>query len=210
MMSIRKILLIGATGATGQELLPRLLSQGYAVTALVRRPEAVVLRDQNLTVVAGNLRNPAEIDAAVKDQDAVVCAFGPRDLKKDDIQETLMRNLVGAMVHQGVKRLVNLSAWGVDETMRPHGVLQLVLQKGLLKNVFEDKRRGEKILLASGLDYVNVCPGRLLNKPARGSVKASLTGEGLKAIMTRGDLADWMISQLTSDEWVRKSPLIGY
>jgi hypothetical protein len=114
------------------------------------------------------------------------------------------------MVRQGVKRLVNLSAWGADESMRPHGVLQLVLQKGLLRNVFEDKRRGEKILFASGLDYVNVCPGRLLNKPVRGSVKTSLTGQGLKAVMTRADLADWMISQLTSDEWVRKSPIVGY
>ena len=121
-----------------------------------------------------------------------------------------MRNLVAAMTKHGVKRLVNLSAWGADATMRPHGLLQLILQKGLLRNIFADKARGEKLLFASSLDYVNVCPGRLLNKPAQGGVKASIDGKGIKASLTRADLADWMVSQLTSETWVRKCPIIGY
>jgi uncharacterized protein YbjT (DUF2867 family) len=79
-----------------------------------------------------------------------------------------------------------------------------------MRNVFADKERGETILLASDLDYVNVRPGRLLNKPARGGVRAQLEGRGLHFEMTREDLADFMIGQLTSSEWIRKSPLVGY
>lgn len=209
-MKINKILLIGATGATGQELLPRLLAAGYIVTALVRRPEAVTAKNALLTVVPGNLRDPVVVDDAVQGQDAVVCAFGSRLLKKDDIQEVLMRNLVAAMTKHGVKRLVNLSAWGADDTMRPHGLMQLILQKGLLRNIFADKARGEKLLFASNLDYVNARPGRLLDKPARGGVNASTDGKGIEEKLTRADLADWMVAQLTSETWVRKCPIVGY
>ena len=53
--------------------------------------------------------------------------------------------------------------------------MQVFLQKVVLRNIFADKMRGEKLLFASDLDYVNVCPGRLLNKPARGGVKHQLT-----------------------------------
>lgn len=182
----------------------------FRINQLVRRPEAVITQREQLTVVPGNLRDPAVVDRAVQGHDSVVCAFGPRGLKKDDIQEVLMRNLVAAMTKHGVKRLVNLSAWGADDTIRPHGLMQLVLQKGLLRNIFADKARGEKLLFASSLDYVNVCPGRLLNKPAQGGVKASTDGKGIKATLTRADLADWMVSQLTSETWVRKCPIIGY
>jgi len=87
--------------------------------------------------------------------------------------------------------------------------MQVILQGVLLRNIFNDKKRGEKILFASNLDYVNVCPGRLLNKPARGGVKASADGEGIKHSITRADLAQWMVEQLTSDVWVRKSPVVG-
>jgi putative NADH-flavin reductase len=204
-----KILLIGATGGTGQEILPRLLAAGHAVTALVRRPEVITTRHERLVVMPGGVRDPELVDRAVQGQDAVISAFGPRSLRKDDIQEVLMRNLVAAMTKNGVKRLVNLSAWGAQDTHKPMSLMQTILQKVLLRNIFSDKMRGEKLLFASALDYVNVCPGRLLNKPVRGGVKASADGAGIRHSMTRADLAQWMVEQLTNDTWVRKSSIIG-
>jgi uncharacterized protein YbjT (DUF2867 family) len=204
-----KVLLIGATGGTGQEILPRLLAAGHTVTALVRRPEAITSRHEHLVVMPGGVRDPDLVDRAVQGQGAVICAFGPRSLEKDDIQEVLMRNLVAAMTKRGVKRLVNLSAWGAQDTQQRISLMQVILQRVILRNIFADKMRGEKLLFASALDYVNVCPGRLLNKPARGGVRASADGAGIKHSMTRADLAQWMVEQLTSDIWVRKSPIIG-
>ena len=51
-----KILLIGATGGTGQEILPRLLAAGHTVTALVRRPEAITTKHEHLVVMPGGVR----------------------------------------------------------------------------------------------------------------------------------------------------------
>lgn len=204
-----KILLIGATGATGMEILPRLLAAGHTVTALVRRPEAITTTHEHLVIMPGGVRDPDQVDRAVQGQDAVICAFGPRALGKDDIQEVLMRNLVVAMTKRGVKRLVNLSAWGAQDTHKPINLMQTLLQGVLLRNVFADKKRGERVLFASDLEYVNVCPGRLLDTPARGGVHASVDGTAIPHSMTRADLAQWMVDQLTSDTWVRKSPIIG-
>jgi len=204
-----KVLLIGATGGTGREILPRLLAAGHTVTALVRRPEAITTTHEHLVVLPGGVRDPALVDRAVQGQNAVLCAFGPRALGKDDIQEVLMRNLVAGMTTRGVKRLVNLSAWGAQDTHKRISLMQVLLQGVLLRNIFADKKRGEKVLFASDLEYVNVCPGRLLNKPARGGVQASADGTGIQHSVTRADVAQWMVEQLTSDTWVRTSPIIG-
>ncbi len=204
-----KILLIGATGGTGKEILPILLAANHTVTALVRRPDAVMTSHEHLLKLPGDVRDSVLVERAVQGQDAVVSVLGPRSLKKDDIQEVMMRNLVAAMKKHGVKRLVNLSAWGAQDTHKTISLLQVILQGVLLRNIFADKKRGEKILFASDLDYVNVCPGRLLNEPARGGVKASADGTGIRHSVTRADVAQWMVDQLTSDVWLRKSPVIG-
>ena len=81
-----------------------------------------------------------------------------------------------------------------------------------LSEFFADKDRGEALLFASGLDFVNVRPSRLANGPARGNVRVALSPDGLRwwPLMTREDLADFMITQLTDDTWLRRSPLVGY
>jgi uncharacterized protein YbjT (DUF2867 family) len=204
------ILVIGATGATGRWLLRDALAQGHQVTAFVRNPDAWKAPDK-VRVAKGDVRDQGALDAALQGQDAVLSAFGPRSLKPEGIQEILMKNLVAGMEKNKVKRLVNLSALGMGDSAHIGPWLyRTLIAPLLLKRIFEDKAKGEAILFASSLDYVNVRPGRLLNAPARGGVKASLDGKGMKWSMTREDLAAFMVAQLSGQEWVRKGPLIGY
>lgn len=204
------VLLIGASGATGREVLPRLLDAGHHVRALVRRPDAISVTHAQLTILHGDVRSDEAIERAVAGQHAVVCTFGPRSLKRDDVQEVLMKNLVGAMERHGVRRVVNLAAWVSGRTAQYAPRWQRWVAAVVLGRVFADKERGEKILFASTLDYVNVSPGRLLNAPPRGGVDASIDGKGLQNAITRADVAAWMVAQLTSDAWLRTCPIIGY
>jgi uncharacterized protein YbjT (DUF2867 family) len=204
-----KVLVIGASGATGKYALPKLLAAGHEVTAFVRNPDSLPVKDSKIRVAKGDVRDAAALDAAVQGQDAVLAMFGPRSLRRDDLQETFMRNLVAAMEKHGVKKLVNLSAWGSSET-RPHILwFFLPFRMTLLKAVFDDKERGEKILFASGIDYVNASPGRLTDGPEKGTVKAAADGKGVPNAISRADLAAWMIEQLGSSTWNRASPIIG-
>ena len=204
-----KVLVIGATGATGKHALPKLLAAGHDITAFVRDPNGLALKDAKIRVATGDVRDGAALAEAVKGQDAVLAMFGPRSLKRDDLQETFMRHLVAAMEKHGVKKLVNLSAWGASETRPYISWVFLPFRMTILKAVFDDKERGEKILFASGIDYVNVSPGRLTEGSEKGDVKVAADGKGVPSSISRADLATWMIAQLGSDAWARKSPILG-
>ncbi len=75
-----KFLLIGATGATDQEIVKQGLALGHEITALVRDASKVALSDPRLHLVAGDILKPLDVDAAMAGQDAVVCSVhGGRD-----------------------------------------------------------------------------------------------------------------------------------
>ena len=207
-----KVLVIGATGRTGRHTVTQLLARGHEVTALARNPSAVTQKNDHLRVVQGDARDAESIDRAMHGQDAVLVAFGPRSLKKDDVQEVLMRNLIAVMTKHGVTRLVNLSAWGSGGAAVPPANLfaRYFFFPVVLRHVIADKRRGEAYLFDSALSYVNVCPAFLKNAPARGGVRASIDGKALKQYMHREDLAAFMVGQLTEDTWVRKCVVVGY
>jgi uncharacterized protein YbjT (DUF2867 family) len=205
-----KVIVIGSTGLTGRILVRRLLERGEDVTAFARNPASVIEKHERLHVAIGEARDGASLERAVSGQDAVMSAFGPHAIfQKTDIQEVFMRNLVDAMPKGGARRLVNLSAWGAAESKAV-----LTWFGRLFRNAagafFDDKDRGEAILLASDLEFVNVRPPRLTNGPERGETKVALMPDPKPWLpfLTREDLAAFMIEQLASDAWLRKSPLI--
>jgi len=212
MEAVMNVLVIGATGQTGRHAVNQLLAQGHEVTAFARNPSAFTERREHLRVAQGDARDSESIDRAISGQDAVLVAFGPRSLKKGDVQEVLMRNVIAAMTRAGVTRLVNLSAWGSGGAAVPPAnlIARYFFIPVVLRRVLADKRRGEAHLFDSALHYVNVCPAFLKNGPGRGGVKASIDGRGLKQCMHREDLAAFMVAQLTDDTWLRKCVAIGY
>src|SRR5262249_23144931 len=155
-----KVLVIGATGGTGRHVMRKLLEHGHDVTAWVRTPSAVGEKNDRLKILPGEARDAASIDRAVAGQDAVLVAFGARSLKKDDVQEVFMRHLLAAMKKHGVRRLVNLSAWGLnnDRAVTSSRFFEYFFRPVVLRHVWADKQRAEALLTASDLDYVNVQP----------------------------------------------------
>lgn len=207
-----KVLSIGASGLTGQHVLKHLGDTPHEVTAFVRNPAKLANKNARLKVIQGDARDAVAIENAVLGQDAVIATTGQNTLRKDDVQEVIMRNLVAAMSKAGVKKLVNLSAMAAGDSLEgTEFFMRWIMLPLLLQNAYDDKNKGEVYLFKSDLDYVNVRPGRLNNGPAVGGVKASLTYDGVKVRkMSREDLAIFMIAQLERQEWDRKSVLIGY
>jgi putative NADH-flavin reductase len=73
-----KILVFGATGGTGRQIVQQALEQGHVVTAFARDPRKIALKNDNLRVVQGDILKPDTVDAAVAGQDAVLSALGIR------------------------------------------------------------------------------------------------------------------------------------
>src|SRR6266487_4441485 len=72
------LLILGATGGTGLELVRQAIDHGHSVTAFVRSPERLAAFRNRITVKQGDVLNSAELERVMRGHDAVVSGFGPR------------------------------------------------------------------------------------------------------------------------------------
>ncbi len=106
-----KLFVIGATGRTGHEVVQQALARNHHVTAFVRSPENISLKNERLTVLKGNAMDENELFRAMQNHDAVVSTLGPREVfKPSSMLHDSALATTRAMNRSGVKRLVVLSA----------------------------------------------------------------------------------------------------
>lgn len=208
-----KILVLGATGATGRLIVGKAVAKGYEVVALVRsKAKAADLAGAEL--IEGDARDPAVLARAIVGCDAVVSSLGTAMSPFKEVTLLLMatRALVGVMEQQNIRRLVCITGLGAGDS-RGHGgfffdrlFLPLMLQK-----VYEDKDRQEDAIRASTLDWTIVRPTVLNDKPARGHIKALTDLSGIHGgTIARSDVAEFVVQQLAADTWLHKAPLIAW
>jgi putative NADH-flavin reductase len=163
-------------------------------------------------VLRGNVLDPEAVEAAVAGQDAVLSALGTRSTKPTTLFSASTANLVSSMKNHGVRRLVCLTGVGTGDSKGHVGFLyDRVFLPLVLRNLYEDKERQEEILRGSALEWVIVRPARLTNKRATGEYQVFLSGDSYKATtISREDVADFMLAQLTEDRYVHKTPVISY
>jgi len=207
------LLLLGATGRTGRELLLRALDQDHQVTALARDPSKLTVQHERLRIVSGSATDPAVLEKAVADQDAVLCALGPRSanaLMHCDLMRRSISPLINALQRSRAKRLVVLSALGVGQSAQHAPAISRSMFRTILRQVGKDKEAAEQSIRASQLDWTIVYPPSLTNGPATGSYQhgAALELRGLPKI-SRADVAEFMLAQLTDTSYNRKPAIIG-
>ena len=163
-----KIVVVGATGGTGKNVIERAKAAGHDVTAAVRRPEAV----DGARAVKADVLAPASLAAAFAGADAVFSTIGPANMRKPG---TLLSEGVGNMVAAceacGVKRFVYESGMiaGDGKGLGFAGRMMLGLGHLVMRAFVVERRRAEQIVAASSLDYVIVRPPVLVHEPARGT-----------------------------------------
>lgn len=209
-----RIFVIGATGGTGRELVRQALKRGHPVTALVRNPARMRESHANLTVIKGNVMDPASLAPAMQGQDAVVCALGhKRWLGPSNILSQGTRNIVDAMKAAGVRRLVVETALGVgDSTGRLGLYYTLFVIPFILPFYWYDKGRQERVVRESGLDWIIVRPGQLTNGRKRGTYKhGPRVGNYLWSVsISRADTADFMLNQLSATPYLNTAVSVCY
>lgn len=111
---MKNVVLIGASGFVGTAILEELLNRGYCVTAVVRNPEKVTIRNANLSVVKADVSDVNTLAAVCKGKDAVVSAYNPGWANPDIYEETLKNYplILEAVRKSGVKRLLCVGGAG--------------------------------------------------------------------------------------------------
>ncbi len=205
-----RILIVGATGGTGRQLVAQALDRGYAVTALARDPSRLHVTHPRLTVVRGDVLDGASVDAAMQGQDAVLSALGHnRYFGPTRILSRGTGNILRAMEAQGVSRFVCETSLGLGESAFRLGLYYtLFVIPVILPFYFWDKTRQERIIAASRAQWVIVRPGVLTNGAKRGVVRHGPDlGSFLWSVrVSRADVAEFMLNQLESDAYVGAAP----
>ena len=211
-MPPKRILVLGATGGTGQEVVAQALEQGHAVTALARRSERMRRGHERLRFVAGDVTQPGDALAdAVRGQDAVISALGQGlRLRSENLFTRSMPRIVEAVERAAVSRLIVTSAFGVGVTWRDVPPLARILVRVFLHDLYADKERGERALQQSPLDWTLVYPTMLTSgsRTGRYRVGERLALRGLPRI-SRADLAAFLLTQIEDRTYVKKGVLLS-
>jgi len=151
-----KLFVIGATGRTGLEIVQQASARGHHVTAFVRSPESITLRNERLTVLKGNAIDENQLFKAMQSHDAVLSALGPREVfKPSSLLYDSAFATTRAMKRSGVERLVVLSAAAHFPGI-PNRIVSFIL-----RNHMRDSLRMEEVVQNSGLDWTIARPPRL-------------------------------------------------
>ncbi|MFN2386386.1 MAG: NAD(P)-dependent oxidoreductase [Thermoanaerobaculia bacterium] len=209
-----RVLIVGAAGRTGRLLVTQALQRGHAVTALVRRGTELPVEHAQLRVVEGDVLAPASLDEAVRGQNAVVSALGhKRYFGPTRILSEGTRNLLRAMESHGVRRLVCMTSLGIGDSAGRMGLYYTFFTiPFVLPFYFWDKTRQEQIIAGSSADWVVVRPGLLTNGPRRGAYRhGSGVGSFLWTVrISRADVADFMLNQVTDDGYLGATPGVSW
>ncbi len=204
---VRRLAVLGATGATGRLVVDAALRRGHEVVAVVRRPGAFPARPGLAEALWSDLADRTTLAAALRGADAVVSALGGAPSGPTTVCTDAVRSLVPAMRTAGVRRLVAVSAHGVadshDRSLYSRAVWSSVGDR------MRDKESMEALVTASDLDWTLVRPPALKNGPGRGGYR---TGEDLPvrlwSAISRADLADFLVQEVEHPRYVRGFPRI--
>ncbi len=208
-----KITDFGATGDTGKQILEQALEIGYEVVAFVRNPSKLNISNEHLTVIEGELSDAGLVESAIKGSNAVLSALGPRGGSKDKPLTQGMQNIIAAMKNQGVRRLIITSTLSAKDTkdkpdFKTKAMVNLV--KTTMHAAYEDIVNVAETVRASDLDWTIVRLAILNNKPKSGKVKAGYIGSGEVATqISRADIADFMLKQITDMKYLYEAPAIS-
>jgi uncharacterized protein YbjT (DUF2867 family) len=210
-----RILVLGASGGTGRLLVEGALQRGHEVTAVARNLEPLeplARTTEQLVLARGDVRDEGALGSAAAGQEAAIsvisrAARGPRGLYTE-ATATIVRVLEEAGVH----RFVCVSSGGADPDDRglPWWYRRVVIPL-FMGELYRDMRQMEQLVRHSRLAWTLVRAAYLVDEPRRGRYRISDGTNpqgGWK--LGRADLAEFLLDQLDSDQWLGSTPTLAY
>jgi putative NADH-flavin reductase len=201
-----KLIILGATGGTGLELVRRSLVHGHSVTAFVRAANRLEEFRGRITIKQGDLLDQNGLAEVLRGQDAVLSGFGPRvPIAKIDVHllKEFATVLTGAMRDARLRRAVIIStAFLFKDSIIPPTYL---LGKLLFPTVVADSAALEDIFQESDLDWTIVRPPQLIDTKFTGKYRVRighLPRMGFK--IGRPDVAEYFVQAASDNTLIRK------
>jgi uncharacterized protein YbjT (DUF2867 family) len=198
------VLVVGATGSIGRLVVEEAVRKGHAVRALARDPGRARRLLPDVEVVAGDLTRPDTLAAAVDRVDAIVFTHGSDGGGKagaERVDYGGVRSVLAALGGRSV-RIALMTAIGVTNREGDYN---------RRTEAHDWKRRGERLVRASGLPYTIVRPGWFdYNKSGEHRLvflqgDRRHAGDSSDGVIARRQLAEVLVASLTADGALRRS-----
>jgi uncharacterized protein YbjT (DUF2867 family) len=207
-----KLVVFGATGRTGSQVVGRALALGYDVVAPTRRPDAVSPRDR-LVVVECDALDAAAVAAAMTNGDAIICTIGPTNNRKPGtLISDGVRNLIDGCITAGISRFVFESGMlvGDGRELSATGRLAIRMAGAFYPALKADKILAEAAITASALDWTIVRPPNLNDDPAADNyIAAPAARINPTKSISHADCATALVTAATGVQWTKRVVNVG-
>jgi putative NADH-flavin reductase len=188
-----KVIVFGANGRVGAQVVKRALEKGHKVTAFVRHTESIALLHPNLTVVQGDAMHQQDVAKHMAGQDAVISC-----LSSDEQSHRLvfMNHIINAMRQHKVHRIIAIGGIGALQASEHLKVYETSTFPREYVELTQAHIRVLDALLTSRMEFTFVCPPMIVEGERTGAhkVQDNYPTPGWK--VTSGDLADFMVVEL--------------
>lgn len=210
------VMVVGTGGRVGRALVPALVQAGHRVLAVVRNPAtysvpaAAATGDGQVDVRAGDVRDGDSIRSLLPGHDALVCVVGPAGSRPHALYSAASSAIVQAMGESGPQRLLVLSSAGVRRDDPGLALWYRLVASSVLRALYRDMSAMEGTIRRSSLDWTVIRPSRITDAPPTGDfrVRDGVTPPGGTAIPV-GDLAQFIVHEIGSPQWVRATPTLA-
>jgi putative NADH-flavin reductase len=216
---MKNIFLLGATGETGTEILKQLIREGHQMKILVRNPSRIApdslgAAAGQVQIIQGEVLEKEKLIQGFKGCDLIISALGTGlHNQYTEIYSQGGRNILHAMRENSISKLITITSGAID--MSDPGTDTFYMNRVIRPNynkVYYDMTRWETILDdTKDIHWICVRPTYLTNKPLTGRYRVGLNHcpkKGWK--ICRADLADFIVKQVSSDEYVHQKPVLAY
>ena len=208
-----KLLIFGATGGVGRQVVEQAIEQGHTVTAFARNPANLEIQHPNLKFFQGDVMDLPAVKQAVQGQDAVVCALGSGQKLTGTVRSEGTRQIIQAMEQSGIRRFICQTTLGAGDSWGSLNFYWKYIMFGMiLRNVFVDHQRQEGYVRQSRLDWTIVRPGAFVEGERTGQYRQGFSGSDktTKLKVSRADVADFILKQLGDDSYLHQATSLSY
>jgi len=206
-----KLLVLGATGATGKQIVAQALEAGHDVTALARPGSRPGPEHARLRVIVGDLQDATALADAMRGHDAVISALGRGySFKSEHLIERTVPVIIAAMKAAGVRRLLFTSAVGVGPSFADAPIMPRLFFWTLLRGIYADKLIGDQLIRNSSLDWTIVQPSQMTDGPLTRTYRSGqrLPMSGMPSI-SRADVAHFLLRTAGDSTAIGKTLLVS-
>jgi len=209
-----KIMIFGATGTIGKQLVNQSLDKGYEVYVFSRRIDKMKKIDHpQLHKIEGDVFNLLDLNDVMPQMDAVIITLGAGKNRNSIVRSQGTKNIIKAMNNHGVKRLICQTTLGAGESEGNLNLFWKYIMFGwFLKQVFRDHQLQEEYVKQSSLDWTIVRPAAFIEgeKTEKYRHGFSSVDKSVRLKISRADVADFILKQLNSSLYLFKTPGVSY